>query len=100
MILDEQTAIDIIREKIDSVNERAYEIFVTERNRERAGEYTATIIARIEPRDITAKTLSRGLLQLFVEGKEILWKRSYISIIPEKNLRAVDFVIEATISLE
>ncbi|MFV0481851.1 MAG: hypothetical protein ACK5LP_07695 [Campylobacteraceae bacterium] len=98
MITDENVAIEIIKNTVNTY-EGDCEVFVSERKREVAGEYVATIIARITPR-CDAKTLSKDLLKIFIEGNEIVWRRSYIAIIAEKNLRVVDFVCEATISLE
>jgi hypothetical protein len=102
MYTNEIDAINDIKERINKANEREYEIFISERSFPRAGEYIATIIARVAPKDTNAQTLSKEFLQLFITGAEVRPIRSYITIITHntKEFRTVDFVLEAIISLE
>lgn len=96
---DETTAIELIREQIDKNDIRTYELFIQERRREKAGEYIAVIIARVLPVDSNCMSISKKFLELFIDNHEIIWRNSYNTIIAEKQLRAIDFVLEAHIRL-
>jgi hypothetical protein len=96
---DEKAAIELIRAELDKNDVRMCELFVQERRREKAGEYIAVIIARVLPQDSDCMSISKKFLELFVDGHEIIWRNSYNTIIAEKQLRAIDFVLEAHIRL-
>lgn len=99
MIADEAAALTLIKERIAKTDIRQYELFVDERRREKAGEYIAVIVARVLPADTNCMNMSKSFLELFIDGQDIVWKRSFNTIIAEKQLRAVDFLLEAHIRL-
>ena len=79
---------------------REYELFVGNRERLSAGEYKATITARFQLDELDAEALTKEFMKLFIQGDEIVFIRSYPAILAEKQMRVLDFILEATISLE
>jgi|GEM_PF-4736031 len=80
--------------------EGEYELFIGNRERMNAGEYKATITARFKPDGLDAEALTKEFMQLFIQGNEIVFLRSYPAVLAEKQMRVLDFILEATISLE
>lgn len=103
MLYNETEALSTVSELIASKTtkkEREYELFVGSRERLSAGEYKAVITARFKPDELDAEALTKEFMKLFIQGDEIVFVRSYPAILQEKNIRVLDFVLEATISLE
>lgn len=103
MLYNETDALDAVRTIIASKTtkkERGYELFVGSRERLKAGEYKATITARFPLDELDAEALTKEFIKLFIQGDEIVFMRSYPAILQEKNMRVLDFILEATISLE
>lgn len=103
MLYNETEAIEEIKTLIATKTtkaEREYELFVASRERINAGEYKANVTARFALDGLDAEALTKEFMKLFIYGFEIVFVRSYTAILAEKNLRVVDFILEATISLE
>ncbi|MDR1008017.1 MAG: hypothetical protein LBL65_05585 [Campylobacteraceae bacterium] len=99
MYIREIDLINDVKAKLNTPDKRSYELFVSERNFPRAGEYVATIVLRVLP-ETNIEALSKELMKLFIQGEEVKLVRSYLTIIPEKQLRTVDFELQAIICLE
>lgn len=103
MMYNETDALSTVRGLIASKmtkTERECELFVGSRERLSAGEYKATITARFMPDGLDAEALTKEFMKLFIQGNEIVFIRSYPAILAEKQIRVLDFILEATISLE
>lgn len=103
MLYNEDEALTTVRTIVTTAttkNVREYELFVGNRERLNAGEYKATITARFKPDELDAEALTKEFMKLFIQGDEIVFIRSYPAILQEKNMRVLDFILEATISLE
>ena len=94
------TTIQTIVATATTKHKREYELFVGNRERLNAGEYKATITVRFTLECLDAEALTKEFMKLFIQGDEIVFLRSYPAILQEKNMRVLDFILEATISLE
>ena len=77
----------------------AMEIFLLEREILSAGEYLVRIVVRTTLSK-TSESLTKKLMALFLQGEEIVFKRSYTATLAERGIRVEDFVCEAIISIE
>lgn len=103
MLCNESEALSTVSGLIASKTtktEREYELFVGSRERLSAGEYKAVITARFKLDELDAEALTKEFMKLFIQGNEIVFVRSYTAILQEKNMRVLDFILEAIISLE
>lgn len=103
MQYSESVAIETIKTLIATATTKAkqdYELFVGSRERLSAGEYKAVITARFKPDSLDAEALTKEFMKLFIQGNEIVFVRSYPAILAEKQMRVLDFILEAIISLE
>lgn len=102
MFHNEDEAIGVVKTVVTTAtakDKREYELFVGNRERISAGEYKATITARFKLEGLDAETLTKEFMKLFIQGDEIVFVRSYPAILAEKQMRVLDFILEATISL-
>lgn len=98
--MDEQSVIKELEDITNMYDKSSVSVFFVARNRINAGKYSASIVIRTIPDREKSAALTKKLMELFINGKEIHFERSYMSFVEEKALRVEDFELSCEFDIE